>query len=137
MMATLIFAQVVARYAFHNSITWSEELGKFVFVWMSFIGLAVAIRQNKHVALDLLLRKVNPQIKRIISILNNILLIVLAIAIIWSGLKMIGLPGRQFTPALQIPMTYIYYVIPASGILMLYYVVQLLFKAMKSGGEEE
>ena len=137
MMAALIFAQVVARYAFHNSITWSEELGRFIFVYMSFIGMAVAIRQRKHVALDLLLRKVNPRFRQIISVINNLLLIVLAIAIFWSGYKMVGMTMRQITPAMKLSMGHVYIVIPVSGLLMLYYVGLQMIKDMKSGGKEE
>ena len=137
MMAALIFAQVVARYGFKNSITWSEELGRFIFVYMSFIGMAVAIKQKKHVALDLLLRKVGPRARQIISIINNILLIVLAIAIFWSGYKMSGMAMRQISSAMKLSMGYIYLVIPISGLLMLYYVCQQMIKDLKSGGKEE
>ena len=54
-MTILIFTQVVCRYVMHNSLTWSEELGRYLFVWITFVGLPVALKAGAHVAIDLFL----------------------------------------------------------------------------------
>ena len=59
-MAAIITAQVLSRYIAGNPLTWSEELGRYIFVWMSFLGMAVAIRHGSHVALDILVTVLIP-----------------------------------------------------------------------------
>lgn len=54
LMMVDIFAAVLVRYVFHTALNFSEELGRYVFVWIVFIGMARCIAADKHVALDLL-----------------------------------------------------------------------------------
>ena len=48
-MVLIIFIQVIMRYAFNSSLSWSEELGKFVFVWISWVGISIGARKNEHI----------------------------------------------------------------------------------------
>ena len=49
-----IFAAVIVRYVLHTALNFSEELGRYLFVWIVFIGMARCVAEDKHVALDLL-----------------------------------------------------------------------------------
>lgn len=130
-MAFLIFVQVVARYVFQDSLTWSEEIGRYIFVWMSFLGMAVAIKAKAHVALDILLKNVNYKMKKIITCINAILVSCFAIGIIYSGCLLVDLGGRQRSAALELPMDMIYMIIPISGVLMLYFTISATIAYLK------
>ena len=53
LMVLIIFIQVIMRYVFNNSLSWSEELGKFLFVWLSWIGISIGERRNEHIKITM------------------------------------------------------------------------------------
>lgn len=54
LMVVVIFAQVIMRYVFNNSLYWSEELGKFLFVWISWLGISLGEREGEHIKITML-----------------------------------------------------------------------------------
>ena len=64
-MVVLVFGNVVMRYAFNSGFTISEELSRWLFVWLTFLGAVVALRDNGHLGTDMLVGKLGPQGKRI------------------------------------------------------------------------
>ncbi len=131
-MTVLIFVQVICRYAMNDSLTWSEEIGRFIFVWITFLGLPVALKAKAHVALDLLLKKTSGAFHRTLLIINAILTAVLASAIFYSGLQLVKLGSRQKSSALMIPMDYVYLVIPIGGILLLFFTITVFIREFKA-----
>ncbi len=136
-MAMLIFAQVLARYAFGNSLTWSEEIGRYIFVWMSFLGMATAIREKAHVALDILLQHLTGVSKKAIVLFNGLLLLVLSGALVASGFYLVQYGMLQNSSAVRLPMHFVYCVIPFSGALMFYYTIRETAEAWKNAGGEK
>ena len=63
-MVVLVFANVVLRYAFGSGITVSEELARWFFVWMVFLGAIVGLREHAHLGVDTLLRVLGPTGRR-------------------------------------------------------------------------
>ena len=127
-MTVLIFSQVVCRYVMNNSLTWSEELGRYIFVWITFIGLPVALKAKAHVALDLLLKKVHGKTYLILLTINAIFTSILSIVIFYSGLKLVLLGVGQISSAIQLPMQYVYIVIPFSGLLLLFFTIRVFLE---------
>jgi TRAP-type C4-dicarboxylate transport system permease small subunit len=64
-MVVMVFGNVVLRYAFNSGITVSEELSRWLFVWMIFLGAVVAIRDNAHLGTDLLIGRLGPRGKKV------------------------------------------------------------------------
>lgn len=126
-MMSIIFAQVIARYGFHHSLTWSEEVGRYIFVWISFLGMAAAFKSGAHVALDLMLKHLQGVSRKTLELVNGTLIVVLSSAIFYSGLKLFFLGMRQKSPALKLPMHWVYVVVPASGLILLYFAVRALW----------
>lgn len=126
-MMTIIFSQVVARYAFHHSLTWSEEVGRYIFVWISFLGMAAAFKGGAHVALDLLVKYLQGFSRKTLELLNGALVVVLSSAILYSGMKLFYLGMRQKSPALKLPMHWVYIVVPVSGAILLYFAIRALW----------
>ena len=139
-MLAIITAQVLSRYIFSSPLTWSEELGRYIFVWMSFLGMAVAIRQGSHVALDILVKKLTGVNQKILMLINNGLILFFGACLSISGFKFVELGMKQTSPTLQIPMQYVYAVIPISGVLLLYFVLSetvKVFRKPESNRKEE
>lgn len=124
-MVIVTFAQVLARFVFNDPISWSEEVARFLFVWITLIGAGHAVAYSKHFAVDFLYSRFSPALQRVVG--WGIMGCVLAFALL-----MIGYGGyvTQFTqfqvsPALLLPMTYPYLCIPLSGLFILVHVLRI------------
>lgn len=74
-MVVLIFGNVVLRYGFNSGITVSEELSRWLLVWLTFFGAIVALREHKHLGVDMLLQRLSPALRRVCFVLNYGLMI--------------------------------------------------------------
>ncbi|WP_028306422.1 TRAP transporter small permease [Desulfitibacter alkalitolerans] len=130
-MLTIIFTQVVFRYVFQNSISWSEELGRYIFVWMTFFGAVLALRRRSHVSLDSLINQFPPWLFKAIKVFGYILMIVFAAVLFYNSFTMLQLGARQLSAAMQIPMKYVYYALPISTALLVLYLFRNLIEDIK------
>ena len=117
---------VFTRYAMGHQAGWSEELARFLLIWIGILGAAYASGQNMHLAIDLLSPKLGKrsQVNQDIIIKTLVVLFAFAILVI-GGFRLIYISHvlGQTSPALQIPMTVVYGVLPLSGLLIVYYKV--------------
>lgn len=74
-MVALVFGNVVLRYAFNSGITISEELSRWLLVWLTFLGAIVALRQHSHLGVDTLVRALPPAGKLICFVLSYLLML--------------------------------------------------------------
>lgn len=74
-MVVLVFGNVVLRYAFNSGITKSEELARWFFVWMVFLGAIVGLRERAHLGVDTLIARLPPQLRLAAYILSHVLMI--------------------------------------------------------------
>jgi TRAP-type C4-dicarboxylate transport system permease small subunit len=107
-MATFVFANVILRYFFNQGLTWAEEASRYLFIWLIFLGAIVAYQENVHLGVDSLIKKLSAKTKRIIFILNNIILIVTMGLCTDGAWKMTILTGDQVSSSMQIPMALVY-----------------------------
>ncbi len=105
----VMFMQVIMRYVFKASLSWSEELSRYLFVWMVFIGMGYGVKKSSHMRIDMLEHFV-PRLKKPLEILANLSLLVFAGLMIQPGisvLKAIKASG-QTSPAAGVPMYFVY-----------------------------
>lgn len=115
---------VLTRYVFGSQADWSEELARFLLIWIGLLGAAYAAGQKMHLAIDLLMPKLDESKQRSLTIFINGLIILFAFAVlVVGGFRLIYLTQilGQLSAALRIPMYLIYMVIPISGLLVIYY----------------
>ena len=75
LMVLLVFGNVVLRYAANSGITVSEELSRWLFVWMTFLGAIVAIKEHGHLGTDMLVGRLGPQDKRVCCVTGQALML--------------------------------------------------------------
>ncbi|MBB4078326.1 TRAP-type C4-dicarboxylate transport system permease small subunit [Lewinella aquimaris] len=107
---------VFTRYVMSNQASWSEELARFMLIWIGILGAAYASGQRMHLSIDLLKNKP----VRLIAAL--IILFALGVMVV-GGTRLVMLTAElgQRSPALGIPMSIIYAVVPISGLLIIFY----------------
>lgn len=75
LMVVLVFGNVVARYAFNSGITVSEEVSRWLFVWMTFLGAIVGVRERAHLGSDMLTSRLGPTGKKVCLALGQCLML--------------------------------------------------------------
>jgi TRAP-type C4-dicarboxylate transport system permease small subunit len=127
-MVAIIFLQVVARYAFSNSLSWSEELGRYLFVWMTFIGSAIAVRNKLHVSLEMFVMKFPGRIQKLCLIIGYVSMMVFTGVLIYGGYLFVMKGSQQISAAMQLPMHYVYIVLPVGGGLIFFYLMKNVYE---------
>jgi len=124
---------VGARYLFNNPSSLTDELARYLLIWVGLLGASLASGNGMHLAIDLLPKKLEPPRRRILNIVIEVLIFLFALGILVIGgirLMYITLVLGQASPALNIPLGYVYMVLPLSGILIMFYSMVNIIKSV-------
>lgn len=114
--------QIVTRYAFNRPSTVSEELLTYSFAWMALLASAYVFGKNDHMRMSFLADKVKGNAKIAMEILIQFFCFAFAaVVMVYGGVSITKLTMTQVTASLQIPMGYVYFMVPVSGILIMYF----------------
>ncbi len=116
----LIFVQVCLRYIFNNSLPWSEELARYIFIWQIWLGTSVAMKEKEHICLDMLNNKLQGKAKLALALLANVLMLLFCAFLAkygWDLVHSMMTRGNK-SVALRIPMWIIYSSLPFSQLVV-------------------
>lgn len=135
----LIFLQIVLRL-FNNSLSWSEELVRYMYIWETWLGVSYATKKGSQLRITMIKDRLSQNKQQIIEVFVTIVWIAFACFVFYQGMKAIGTISMygQKSSALRIPMQYCYYAIPAGMSLMSIRLVEGIVKkifARSKGGE--
>lgn len=108
-MVVLVFGNVVLRYAFNSGITVSEELSRWLMVWLTFLGAIVALREHSHLGVDTLVRALPPAGKRICFVLSYLLMLYADWLLLSGSWKQATITLRDSAPASGISVGIFFY----------------------------
>jgi TRAP-type transport system small permease protein len=111
-----ITMQVISRYtALIPSYIWTEELSRFVFIWMVMLGAMIAVRDGTHFDVDVW-PTLKPRANAMLRIATNLLVLVFAMVYVYWGIEFVQFGWNQSSELAELPMTYIFIAWPLSGI---------------------
>ncbi|KEZ16787.1 2,3-diketo-L-gulonate TRAP transporter small permease protein yiaM [Glaesserella parasuis] len=121
--------QVFSRYVLNDPSTVTDELARFLFIWVGLVGAAYGLGKKRHLAIDLLLIKLESSPKKhktLQMIINIISLLFIAIVMCYGGGKLVisTMSAGQISPVLGIEMGLVYLALPISGLFMLVFLVR-------------
>lgn len=131
-MLLLVFAQVITRYIFNYTPAFGEELARYLFVWIVFLSLPLVARYGGHMAIETITSRVKGATLKLLNILADIFTIVFLIIMVWCGIEMVIRTNFQTSPAMMIPMSWVYAVIPFGCAVMLLYTIVNLINVLKT-----
>lgn len=136
-MLITIFSQVITRYCFGYTPEWSEELARFLFVYVVFLGSALIMGETGHLAVEFLpQRYAGTPFGKFLDVFVLLASYVFVIILFFQGAKMTQIMTFQESPGLEISMSYVYAVIPVSSVLMLLYLIRSTIKLIKGGNAD-
>ena len=111
-----ITMQVISRYtALIPSYIWTEELSRFVFIWMVMLGAMIAVRDGTHFDVDVW-PKLKPRPNAMLRIVTNLLVLVFALVYVYWGIEFVQFGWNQSSELAELPMTYIFIAWPLAGV---------------------
>ena len=119
LMVLIIFVQVIMRYIFNNSLSWSEELGKFLFVWLSWIGISIGAKRNEHIKITMLTDKLSPSARKIVDIVSEMIVIAICAVTTYYGISLVISQAPVFYAGIKISMSWGYLSVVVGCILMI------------------
>ena len=121
LLTAITFAQVAARYVLGDPLIWSEEAARYLFVWVSMIGAALAIREGGHFGLDLLIRRA-PALKPVLGPVVTVVTSAFLVILLKTGIDETNLAAMQFAMTFPMRMQWAYLALPIGAGLMLFHV---------------
>ena len=116
-IAVVMMCAVFWRYGLDNSIPWSEEISKYLMVWLAFLGAPVALRHANHINIDLLMKIFPPRGEQFFHLIINLIIIGTMGIVFVKGIQFAQLGARQVASSVQISMLYMYIAVPVGSAL--------------------
>jgi TRAP-type C4-dicarboxylate transport system permease small subunit len=107
-MTIACVAQVIWRYLFDDPLTWSEELARYLFIWIGYLSAWLAWKHRAHIALDAVSYLNRPQLERACARIVEVLVLAFCIYTFHVNFTLLALTHSQPSAVLEIPMSYIY-----------------------------
>ena len=114
--------QVITRFVLHNPSKYTEELLRYMLIWLTMMGVPYAYGKDSHLSINILVKNFQSKNEKILKIVIDILILTLSVSVmIVGGIMATSNAAGQLSPAMQIPMQIYYVCVPISGILMFIY----------------
>ena len=123
--------QILLRYFFNISLSWSNEILIFSFIWITYLSIAIALSKKLHLGVDMITNLFPNSVQLKIKLFSNILIIFFCIIIFISSMPLIRANFYQFSPSLGIRMSYIYASIPIAMLSMAFITFKEIIKNKK------
>lgn len=136
-MAIMVFGNVVLRYGFNSGILVSEELSRYFFVWLTFIGAVVTFRENAHLGVESLVQRFGRSGRLICMVLSDIIILLCMAAFFWGTWKQYPINASMTAAVVGISMIWIYGVGFFTSIAIGLMVIVRLFRALTGCITEE
>ncbi len=138
-MSIVVFIQVIFRFILKASLPWSEELCRYLLVWVSFLGGAYGVKTGAHLGIEAVTLLMPKKVRKVVEVIVLLIGIVLCAIILKLGVDIVSTQFRrmQYSPAMRIPMAYAYMALPVGmAFFILRYVLKLI-ETIKSWKKEE
>ena len=118
-MTMVVAMQVFCRYLLNQSLFWSEELARYLLIWLSLLGATVAYYRGAHVGVDLVYRRMPPRFQTISKIIVHGVALLFFGVLTFHGVQFAHFVRAQITPALNLPKWIVFSIIPLSGVIFI------------------
>lgn len=132
LLFTVVVAyQVFARYVgFVPRALWTEEVARYAFIWMLFLGSAIAVRTLSHFTIDLL-PNLSPRANKVVNVIVALLMLAIALLIFFGGIRFSQIGMNRVSTSSGIRLGYVYMALPVSGAAMVVFLLERLVNVFR------
>lgn len=123
-MVINVLWQVGSRYLLQSPSSFTDELARYLLIWLSILGASYVTGKKMHLSIDLLAQKVSPEKRKSLNTLVYAIVAIFALlAMVIGGSRLVYIVSSlgQISPALEIPLSFVYIVLPVGGVIIIYY----------------
>lgn len=134
----IVAAQVITRYLLKVPLPWSEEVARYMFIWLVWVGAAYATKEKRHISIDVLVTRIPNAGRKVCSVISTAVWIAFLICMAYLSFKLTKsvFGGSQVAVGSGIPMWIPYAAIPTGMILMLFRLLQNCYYDLKGRGND-
>lgn len=137
LMVLVVFLQVVMRYVFNNSLSWSEELVRYLFVWQIWLGASLGVKNNNQIRVEILPKMLKSlKAREALELVCNILLVILFIVVLVTGFRNLenSIIRNITSVAMKIPMSWVFASLPiASFVIIIRLICRIIYEIVRFG----
>jgi TRAP-type C4-dicarboxylate transport system permease small subunit len=132
-MGIMVLGNVILRYVFNSGIEYSEEVSRFIFVWITFIGAVVALKEGLHLGMDTLVQRMPPKLRKICFWLSQLLMLWCCWLLFIGSWVQTQLNLYNIAPVSELPIAILYSVGMVASALMALILLANLWRSVKGG----
>ena len=136
-MVILVFGNVVLRYGFNYGIIFSEEVSRFLFVWMVFLGSVLMLRDNGHLGVHTLTKKLPLAGKKVCKFLSDVITLACCVVMTYGGWKIVKINMNNIAPVSEIPLGVVYIALLVCSVGMGVLLVRSLYRLVTGQMDEQ
>ena len=131
-MPLLTFVNAVLRKVdTFISLTWADEVCRYGFIYMTFVGMVLCAIKGRHACVDLIFEKVHGRVKGAVQLIGDVMVIIFLVIMLYGAVTMLSTAGITLSPILKIPLSVIYFSLVLGSILTIYVYLIESVKAVK------
>lgn len=132
-MVIVIFLQVIMRYAFNNSLSWSEELGRYIFIWLSWLGVSIGARYGQHIKIEMLTKRLPFKSMQAMNIISELVVLAICFVLVYYGILLVNqlISFNAMSAPLHISQAWGYAAVPVGCGLMMIRSIQAIWSSVK------
>jgi len=129
----LVSVAVVLRYGFGRGLEWSEEAGRFLMIWMGFLGASLSLRNGAHVGVSMLRDALPRPMRRVLMLIGSLIGLTFFVVVAYQGIILLGGVREKTSLVLPISMFWPYLSVPLGLILMIIQMVPMVIREWQIG----
>lgn len=117
----LVFVQVIMRSVFNYSLSWSEELSRYIFIWQTWLGASTALKYSEHIKVELLFSLVkNKRVQNLVKCLANVIWLLFSLFLAFNGWELTQsmIARNALSSGMRVPLAFIYVTLPFSSLII-------------------
>ena len=128
----IVIAAIVARYGFGQAVSWTEEVPRYLLIWVSFLAAAVCVLKREHVGFELLFDALPPRPKRALAIFIGLLILGFGWVVFRYGIVFVQDFGSDLMETIPYTNYWCYPAMPVSGFLTMVFALKLIVDAIQN-----
>jgi len=134
-IVALVFSNVVGRYFLHAPIRWSDEVAQFLFLWLSYLGALAALMGGRHYSFPNLINMLPANLRLAAKTVSDLIVLAMLAILVWGGVVLVDLLHYQRSPAIDLPVYYVYAALPLVSFLMALVIVFQIIARLRGARE--
>lgn len=133
----IVVAAVVARYAFGQAVSWTEEVPRYLLIWVSFLGAAAGVARREHAGFDILFNALPPRVRRGLGAALGLLILGFGWIVFRYGLVFVREFGDDLMETIPFKNHWYYVAMPVSGALLMLFALKTVVDSLRGHHESQ